>query len=263
MIHNDLRSVQLLQFDILKELDSICKKHGINYWLEAGTLLGAVRHGEFIPWDDDLDVAMLSSDYQKFLIVAEKELPNSIFLQTKASDPSSLNNYAKLRDRNSLYVEYQTDFSTFGNKGVYIDIFEFDYYPNISRKSIRFFYNKIGRTTDFLGKKQKLSLKTILQYFIFRIERFVFKLIWNCLNKNKSKKYIANLIEDNGYHVKQLTDNVFPLKLMNFEGQEFPVPNNSDAYLKSLYGNYMTLPPEEKRKGHAVAYFTNLNEKSE
>ena len=259
MIHNDLRSVQLLQLDILKELDRICKKHDIKYWLEAGTLLGAVRHEGFIPWDDDLDVGMLSGDYKKFLKIAEEELPDSIFLQTKTSDSSSFQNYAKLRDTNSLYIEYQTDFSISGHKGVYIDIFEFDYYPDISKKTIRFFYNKIGKTTDILSKKQKLSLKTILQYFVFNIQRVTFKFIWKLMNKKKSKKFIANIIEDNGYCVKQKTNSIFPLKATKFEGQEFPAPNDSDSYLKSLYGNYMELPPIEKRGGHAYAYFINLN----
>ena len=259
MICNDLRSIQLLQLSMLKELDRICRKHNIKYWLEAGTLLGAVRHGGFIPWDDDLDVAMLSDDYHKFLSVAEKELPDSIFLQTKASDPSSFHNYAKLRDTNSLYIEFRTDFSKSGQKGVYVDIFEFDYYPNISKKTIRFFYKMIGKTKDILGDKRDMTFKTVLQYFVFNIEKFIFKPIWKIIDKKKSKKYASYTIEDNGYFIKQLTDDIFPLKMIKFEDQEFPAPNNCDSYLKVLYGNYMEMPPVEKRLQHAYAYFINIH----
>jgi lipopolysaccharide cholinephosphotransferase len=160
---------------------------------------------------------------------------------------------------NSLYIEYQTDFSVSGYKGVYIDVFEFDYYPDIPEKMIRFFYKKTGVTTDILNKKQKLSMKTVLQYFVFNIEKYTFRVIWNLINKKRSKKYMANVIEDNGYCIKQRTDWIFPLKTMRFEDQEFPVPNNSDLYLRTLYGDYMRLPPEEKRVVHAYAYFINLH----
>ena len=78
-----LRKAQMREVAILQEVDKICRKHDIKYWIDFGTLLGAVRHGGFIPWDDDLDISMLSSDYQKFMEVAPQELPDWLFLQNK------------------------------------------------------------------------------------------------------------------------------------------------------------------------------------
>ena len=83
----NLRNCQLKQLEILKVIDSICKKHGLNYWLDGGTLLGAVRHGGFIPWDDDIDIAMDYQDMMRFAKVAPDDLPEVLFVQTPETDP--------------------------------------------------------------------------------------------------------------------------------------------------------------------------------
>jgi lipopolysaccharide cholinephosphotransferase len=260
MIKNDLRSVQLVQLAILKEFDRICKKHKLTYWLDAGTLLGAVRHGGFIPWDDDLDVGMPSADYKKFLEIVEQELPSNLFLQTKKTDAKAPFLYAKLRDNNSLFVDYGMDMGVKFHRGVYIDIFEYVDYPKLSKKSIRFFYKTIGKPIAVLSTRHYLSLKTVTQYFVFNIERVVFKLIWRLINSFAKKRHLGNTIEDNGYFVQHSFETIFPVKSISYEGNEFDIPNNQDAYLKTLYGDYMKFPPEEDRKGHAFMYFTNLNE---
>jgi lipopolysaccharide cholinephosphotransferase len=255
MIHNDLNSVHLLQTAILKTLDAICKKHNLQYWLDGGTLLGAVRHKGFIPWDDDIDVAMPTNDYRKFLqIIQSNPLPN-IQLQVMGKAGTS----AKLRDTNSLFIEYRDDFTRPYPKGIYLDIFEFVHYPDISRNLIRFFYKRISKPTEHFSIKHYLTLKSFLQYFFFNIEKLVFKPIWKLIFRFRSEKYICNPIEDNGYYIKHLTNNIFPLSTINFEGEQYSCPNNPDGYLTTLYGNYMQLPPEEKRKGHAYMYFTDLN----
>ena len=85
----NLRSCQLKQLSILEEIDKICKRHNIEYWLDGGSLLGAIRHGGFIPWDDDIDIAMSLEDEKRFEQIAPKELPEWLFLQTPATDPGS------------------------------------------------------------------------------------------------------------------------------------------------------------------------------
>ena len=101
-VAQNLRTCQLKQLAILEEVDRICRKHKINYWLDGGTLLGAVRHGGFIPWDDDIDLGMLLPDLQRFIKIAPGELSESLFLQTPESDPLNKEPIIKIRDLNSL-----------------------------------------------------------------------------------------------------------------------------------------------------------------
>ena len=101
---NELRSCQLKQLEILKIFDRICRKHNLRYWIDGGTLLGAVRHKGFIPWDDDLDVAMPSEDYKKLDQIIQSELPDHLFWQTPKTDPTMPYGCTKIRDLNSFYA---------------------------------------------------------------------------------------------------------------------------------------------------------------
>ena len=96
----NLRVCQLRQLEILKVIDGICRKHGISYWLDGGTLLGAVRHGGFIPWDDDIDIAMDYQDMKRFARIAQGEMPDGLFLQTPTTDPNVKEQMVKIRDLN-------------------------------------------------------------------------------------------------------------------------------------------------------------------
>ena len=104
-VKRNLRNCQLKQLSILEEVDRICRKHEIPYWLDGGSLLGAVRHGGFIPWDDDIDLGMRLEDLKRFIQVAPAELGENLFLQTPESDSSSKEPIIKIHDLNSLYLE--------------------------------------------------------------------------------------------------------------------------------------------------------------
>jgi lipopolysaccharide cholinephosphotransferase len=101
-ISENLKGLQAKELSILKEIDALCKKHGIEYWLDGGTCLGAVRHKGFIPWDDDIDIAMRLEDLPRFIEFAQKELPRNLFVQTRESDPTSRLPITKVRDLNSF-----------------------------------------------------------------------------------------------------------------------------------------------------------------
>mgnify|MGYP000349789362 CR=1 FL=1 len=104
-LKQNLRTCQLKQLSILEETDRICRKHNIPYWLDGGSLLGAMRHGGFIPWDDDIDIAMRKEDLERFIAVAPSELRPGLFMQTPESDPEHTDPIYKIRDLNSLYLE--------------------------------------------------------------------------------------------------------------------------------------------------------------
>lgn len=113
---------------MLKIIDYICRKHDLRYWLCSGTLLGAVRHQGFIPWDDDLDICMLREDYNRFIQIAPLEFPTDIFLQTQETDPSYdyLPLPCKVRDKNSLIISEGMENQKY-QQGLFIDIFDFPY----------------------------------------------------------------------------------------------------------------------------------------
>ena len=116
-----LRPCQLKQLAILVEIDRICRKHHIDYWLESGTLLGAVRHGGFIPWDDDIDVGMMLPEVERFKQVAPKELPETMVLQTPETMPEAKEPIIKVRDLNSFFVEPGDRFNADYPKGLFVD----------------------------------------------------------------------------------------------------------------------------------------------
>ena len=118
-----LRLHQMKMLRILEFVDRVCRKHGICYWLSSGTLLGAVRHGGFIPWDDDLDIEMLYRDYKRLMEVLPFELPSNLVLQTMHTDSNYVAPYAKLRETDSYISEVNNIGRNYKYNGVYIDIF--------------------------------------------------------------------------------------------------------------------------------------------
>ena len=126
----NLRACQLKQLEILKDIDKACQKMGISYWLDGGTLLGAVRHGGFIPWDDDIDIAMDVKDLRRFVKEGQSYLPQNLMIQSRETNPQVRAQNVKVRDLNSLYVEKVDNFIDDYEKGIYVDIFPFDRHPN-------------------------------------------------------------------------------------------------------------------------------------
>lgn len=253
-----LRKSQLIMAEELIELDKICKKNNINYWLDGGTFLGAIRHKGFIPWDDDIDVCMLEKDYKKFLNIAKKELPKNIFLQTKETDRNyKWFPFAKLRDRNSIFIENDQDKEELFHQGINIDIFVMDSF-NIKIKKFKkiyIFLNRLEKIKNSKNKNNFLILKKLfLKLKLNKLHYLFSKLFLEELNNNSIIGY--RYIFSNLYRYKD----IFPLSEIEFEGYKFPCPNNADAYLKELYGDtYMELPPEKDRVWHAKEII--LNEK--
>lgn len=275
-----LRQAQLIDLRTLRIIDYICNKNNINYWLDSGTLLGAVRHGGFIPWDDDIDIAMTREDYEKFIRIAEDELPGSLFMQNFETTPYASNTWTQIKDRKSIIVlEKDAEY----HQGIYIDVFPMDCYS--VNKFKRFFSEQL---LDYLYvysyavnaplKKPLASglnfknnlIKILLKIIFFPFLIFNKKVIYNINIKTREKR--INRLKKNprviyGYGADVLNYNqiykeeyIFPLKKISFEGYEFNAPNDYDAYLTVLYGNYMQLPPESRRVYHNKSIRTILTE---
>ncbi len=243
-----IRKAQELMVDILVHIDKVCRKNNLKYWLDSGTLLGAVRHKGFIPWDDDLDICMPVEDYDKFLEIAQKELPDYLFIQTKKTDKYYKRDYAKVRSSKGKIVEKIEEENEKYNQGIYVDIF-----PCITIKNTPFHrsLHKLLLKLKLKIAEEKLDLNRFQKHFI---RNFFINLTrsmhqgWDTekdllvVRGAEFAEYIFSV------HIKDL----LPLKEYEFEGHKFLGPNNADAYLKSLYGDtYMSLPPIEERRPHS------------
>jgi lipopolysaccharide cholinephosphotransferase len=260
-VNRHLRGLQIKELSILKEIDIVCRNHDIEYWLDGGTCLGAERHKGFIPWDDDIDIAMRKEDLSKFIRFAQKELPENLVVQNQASDPTFPMEIMKIRDLNSFYVEFRDDFSRPYQKGAFVDIFPFVDYPSANVKLMKRTILAICRSRAILNVQHYYSWRSFVEFFFFGTKYLFNSFVWKCLCAFCSKgKYYGNVIENNGYGIVHRHDSIFPTSKTSFEGIEFSAPHNTDAYLKDLYRNYMQLPPEDKRKVHSIFFMEKLIE---
>lgn len=255
---SQLRACQLKQLAILLEIDKICKKRQIEYWLDGGTLLGAVRHGGFIPWDDDIDIAMTVQNLRRFEEVAPQELPAHLVLQSPANGHYK-EPITKVRDLNSFYVEEGDDPSLGYEMGLYVDIFPFVDYPSVSRDFTNRITRGISKSYSILHHRHYYSLRSATEFIWFGGKYLLYSAIWKMSYWfNSPQSHYGNIPINNGYGKKHRKDETWPLGSVTFEGHSFPAPKKPDAYLRDLYGDYMTIPPAEKQKVHAIFIMAEL-----
>lgn len=263
----ELKELQNHELEMCKVFTTICDKLHLKYYLMGGSMLGAVRHQGYIPWDDDLDVGMPRKDYDIFLNKASQFLPSSYFLQTHITDPEYPYNFAKLRDSNTTFVEIAVK-NLHINHGVFIDIFPLDIYPDgkIKQKWLEF-RKKLTevriRDAVYFKKKPSYSLSSkiaiLVSKFIYRdYKDAVFyreKLITSCKHGTK----LAN--HGGAWKTKEIVpmDWYGEGKMVDFEGIKLRIPSKSDKWLSQVYGDYMQLPPKEKRIAHHYTEFFDLH----
>ncbi len=252
-----LKKLQRLELEILIEVDKFCKKNKIKYYLSEGTLLGAVRHKGFIPWDDDIDIMMPREDYEKFLELSLKKFNKNYKIQFIETEPNYWVIAAKVRMlKNNDY--YQKDvLKITSNAGVYIDVFPLDYLPEIYSKNIAINFKIIRLLRRMLWLKTGFSKKkTLRNRFLKFFANFIsVKKYHELIKKRMTKyndgphKYIVNY--GSYYPLSKLVmpKNVYgDGKIFEFEGKKFPVPDDYDYVLTNIYGDYMKLPPKNERK---------------
>lgn len=157
-----LRIGQTEMLNILIEIDRICHKYQIEYWLEFGTLLGAIRHKGFIPWDDDCDIGMMRTDFNRFKDVVSKELSADFFFQTKETDPKYRRKMAKIRSNKIKMIEHDESLNEPYHQGVYVDIFVYDFYPTWALSAAKI----INTCQDIRKVRRNFPKKSLRRHFV-------------------------------------------------------------------------------------------------
>jgi lipopolysaccharide cholinephosphotransferase len=260
MKNKNLEKIHNLELEMLNEIVRICNKYDLNYFLIAGSLIGAVRHQGFIPWDDDLDIAMPREDYEKFISICSRELNERFLIDSYDTNKNYFRLAAKIRAKNTIYMEdYLVNYK--GPHGIWIDILPLDY--SVKSKSIILSVQSVIKSTLQVAimKKQKADISDKKTYkrvistivsllpvsFLTTTQTKIMKL----QNNKTNKKYIVNLASKYGYK-KQifLIEDYFPAQKLKFENDEYCVPNHYDVILKKIYGDYMKVPPKELQTIH-------------
>lgn len=252
-----LAKAHAVMVEILEEIDKVCKKHNLEWWIEDGTLLGAVRHKGFIPWDDDCDIGMSRADYEIFAKVAPKELKDPFFFQSKDTDPKYTKRLVKVRKKGTKLVDHDEDYNEPYEQGIYVDIFIWDYYYGWEKSLIKLFNimpNIRSRRKSYPRGSIMRTLHGIMTAVPYAIHR-TFELMYVGLRRfyrsNKNLPFTSYEAEL-GISCFYKNEDIYPTRRdVPFEGKYFPVPNNPDGYLSTMYGDYMQLPPPDQRHTHA------------
>lgn len=242
----DIREVQAVMLDILSAIDEICRRHGFRYVLNSGTMLGAIRHQGFIPWDDDADILLPRDDYEEFIKVANRELDPKYRFECMENNKNYPYNFGKVFNVNTVYTE-KASASLDICHGVYVDVFPMDYvddkdYLKHTKKigkytQLRYYHLGFGKHPRYKSLAKCIPLKFInagadrhMKYYGTKGDR----LCKMChFGKNKPvipKSVFTDVIE------------------VPFEGRMFFVPREYDSFLRGRYGDYMQLPPVEKQR---------------
>lgn len=256
-----LKQLQKIELEMMIEFDRICRKHDIKYTIIGGTLIGAVRNGGFIPWDDDVDIAMTRPEYERFCKVVDDELDHERFYyQDMDRTPGYRWGYGKLRRKDTLFLREHQDHMPY-EQGIFMDVFPHDYVPNT--KFLRtlnnlkcylirkLFWSEVGRIAD---KKRinRMVFNIMSKIHVDTIKKWYHKLVSR--NNRKTTGYMRSLMfptfgKDYGYNSEWFQ----PGEDIEFEGHMFQCMKGAKEYLAYSYGDYMQLPPENQRKVHPVS----------
>ena len=264
MIDQDtIHQVQAVEHEIMQQIAAICRRHGLCYFAIGGTALGAVRHQNFIPWDDDIDIGMPREDYEAFLRIAAEELPEGYYIQHFSTEAASPFYFTKIRKKNTRFVEYYLK-DTPIRQGIFVDIFPFDNVPvknwqkNLHFRFCRTLYqvylckslttvcsSRFTQTDNRKGKIRRFVhflLKPVPKKWLFRwldssVQMF----------NGKECVEISHIVRR---RLRVKLRDLHPVCYLPFGDYEMPVPKNYDAYLTAQFGPYDELPPEDKRYGH-------------
>lgn len=251
---SNLRKLQLVQLEILEIIDRVCREHNISYSLYAGTLLGAVRHHGFIPWDDDLDICMERSEYDRFLTVWTYAHPDGYLLQNKENTPTFTQSFSKIRKEHTTFLQYEWEAGRY-HTGIFVDIFPIDRMPD-------------GILSRSLFQWRCMQYQLLTREFVppkgSRLQKLISRIILSVLPAEKRtakrQKLIHMITKDQDHnHHTVATERLATMKValppdlfdhyerLPFESGQYMCFSRWKDYLIEKFGDYMTLPPEEER----------------
>lgn len=279
----ELKRLQDDAKEIVKEIDRVCSELGIGYFCCGGTMLGYVRHGGFIPWDDDIDIGMLRKDYEIFKEKAASVIDaERFFVQTRESDPNIPYLFSKVRMNGTQYLtDYNKDRDF--HKGICVDVFPFDYVPN-GRAAQEAFAGKVSKAARAHHRvvnrqypeafEKSVEPRRNLDWLIAQlVGRALAKRYWskslvdtqeaynktvtafNAEAKEKSLKYVACFVPS--YTMAKVKGDLMPFQRVEFDGIEVNLPARPEVFLRMQYGDYMALPYPHQRAGHDLLLWSD------
>lgn len=264
IVSSQMKKVWKIQLELLKKLLDVCQKHDLKIWADGGTLLGAVRHKGYIPWDDDIDMMMIREDYDKLVAIAPSEFTGNLFFQCAETDKKYIRGHAQLRRSDTAAILPVDIWQSF-NQGIFIDIFVCDYIPKTEEERVRCF-NKLERQRrklidyfyrTLLCMHPMPHLKSIIHVYSNGGYRNCFEKMKNTLIGFPDKSttelspimWSAKNYQKYTFELDWIKDTV----LLPFEDLLLPVPKNYDAILTREYGDYMI--PVQAPSCHGTVIF--------
>lgn len=271
----DFRRMQLVQLELLVDFDRVCRKHSIDYVISSGTMLGAVRHKGYIPWDDDADIMMLREDYEKFKTVMNDLNPAICFFQDHTTDPEYRWGYGKLRKTGTEYVRIGQEHLKC-KTGIFVDIFPYDDVPKTIIRQLfqdaycfccrKILWSEVGKRVcsgfvkywyRLLSHIPSKTVFRLLSYYTKRSDKMSSNRVRILCFPSIGKLYYKHPIKERFGIVKEwFTDR----SEYEFEGKKLMGTKDYDAVLKYWYGDYMTPPPEEKRVQHSACSYIDFGD---
>lgn len=267
MNKEDFIKLQKAQLEIMDEIHRVCVKCGIGYYMIGGTLLGAVRHGGFIPWDLDIDIAMKRSDYDAFKTACQTELNSRFCYLDYKNTPDFDHPHALICIKNTVLVNKFDKYNpSKKNLGIYLDIFPLDYAPDDPKLQ-----DKQEAKLLRIKKLKKLKVGTLYQEnFLKKAVKSVIKrvIFWTTVNKlnenmdacmrqyNESETgYLCSMASHYSYKKQCMPKKIYGTpKLLGFENRMYYAPEMTEEYLTRIYKDYMKLPPESERNSNLEAF---------
>lgn len=263
-----LRRLQMMELEILEAIDSVCREHGITYFLDSGTVLGARRHGGFIPWDDDIDLGMPREDYERFLEVAPAALGERFCVTCSRMNPRQAALFAKVMLTGTRFVTDETEEAGF-DQGVFVDIFPYDAVcaeSNAAKRqrkrcmmwqSISYLYH-----SKHIVVPHKGAMGTI-ETIACRVAHYAVRALFSPERINRGFDKVAMIAKDDSKADMLMVSSyaatepfpksmLLPPSVICFEGKEFFAPADVEGYLRTQYGQtWNQLQPEDQRRNHA------------